>query len=73
MAGSAVKVLPSGYSSYSEYIERLIDERAGVEMVNGKAAPSIVDELTGFLSVDDNFDADDEKEKALREKYGLAY
>ena len=37
-----------------------------------RVAPYAVDELTGFLSVDDNFDADDEREKALREKYALA-
>ena len=59
--------------SRAEYIERLIDERAGIDTVNGRIAPSIVDELTGFFSVDNNFDADDEREKALREKYGLAY
>ena len=59
--------------SRAEYIERLIDERAGIDTVNGRIAPSIVDELTGFFSVDSDFDADDEREKALREKYGLAY
>ena len=58
--------------SRAEYIERLIDERAGIDTVNGRIAPSIVDELTGFFSVDNNFDADDEREKALREKYALA-
>ena len=58
--------------SRSEYIERLIDKRAGISTVNGRIAPSIVDELTGFFSAENNFDADDEKEKTLREKYGLA-
>ena len=57
----------------AKYIERLIDERAGVGLVNGKIAPSIVDELTGFLSEDCDFDADDPRESALREKYGLVY
>ena len=69
MAGTAAEV--SRYDA--EYIERLIDERAGVGLVNGKIAPSIVDELTGFLSDDSNFDADDPRENALREKYGLVH
>ena len=52
MAGSAAKVLRSDYVSNAEYIERLIDQRAGIDLVDGKIAPSIVDELTGFLSGD---------------------
>lgn len=69
MADSAAELM----LSRAEYIEYLIDERAGIKTVNGKIAPSIVDELTGFLSSDYDFDADEEREKALREKYGLAY
>ena len=46
MAGSAAKVLRSDYVSNAEYIERLIDQRAGIDLVDGKIAPSIVDELT---------------------------
>ena len=73
MSKSTAEAVRQDYYGRAEYIERLIDERAGIATVNGKPAPSIVDELTGFLSVDDGFDADDEKEKALREKYDLAY
>ena len=73
MVVSAAEVIQQDYYGRAEYIERLIDERAGIATVNGRPAPSLVDELTGFLSVNDSFDADDEKDKALREKYGLAY
>ena len=73
MAGLAEKVFQPDYSSRAEYIERLIDERAGIGLVDGKIASSIVDELTGFLSSGVDIDAEDAREKALREKYGLAY
>ena len=72
MAGSAAGVLRSDSISRAEYIERLIDKRAGISTVNGKIAPSIVDELTGFFSSDYDYEAENEREKALREKYGLA-
>ena len=73
MSGAAAKVSRSDYVSNAEYIERLIDHRAGIELVDGKIAPSVVDELTGFFSGDYDDDCDTEKDKALREKYGLAY
>ena len=66
------EITRSVYSGRTAYIERLIDERAGISTVNGRIAPSIVDELTGFLSDDYGYGADDAREKVLREKYGLA-
>ena len=72
MSGSAVTVSRSDYASNAEYIERLIDQRAGIELVDGKIAPSIVDELTGFFSGEID-DCETQKDEALREKYGLAY
>ena len=73
MSGSAVTVSRSDYASNAEYIERLIDQRAGIELVDGKIAPSIVDELTGFFSGEIDDDCETQKDEALREKYGLAY
>lgn len=73
MAVLATKDFQHDSLSRAEYIERLIDERAGIGLVDGKIAPSIVDELTGFLSSDVDIDAENEREKALREKYGLTY
>ena len=72
MSGAAAKVSLSDYVSNAEYIEKLIDQRAGIDLVDGKIASSVVDELTGFFSGDYD-DCDTEKDKALREKYGLAY
>ena len=72
MSGAAAKASLSDYVSNAEYIEKLIDQRAGIDLVDGKIAPSVVDELTGFFSGDYD-DCDTEKDKALREKYGLAY
>ncbi len=72
MSGAAAKVSLSDYVSNAEYIEKLIDQRAGIELADGKIASSVVDELTGFFSGDYD-DCDTEKDKALREKYGLAY
>lgn len=72
MSGAAAKVSLSDYVSNAEYIEKLIDQRAGIDLVDGKIAQSVVDELTGFFSGDYD-DCDTEKDKALREKYGLAY
>ena len=72
MSGAAAKVSLSDYVSNAEYIEKLIDQRAGIDLVDGKISSSVVDELTGFFSGDYD-DCYTEKDKAFREKYGLAY
>ena len=82
MAG--IKMLPGETKSeYWKRVEAIIDGMDYVHSMNGqvvarypkqyRVVPSVVDELTGILKVEPDFDPEEAKAEYFREKYAAAY